>query len=202
MRCAEIEHELGCFIDDELAAPERREVENHLALCQACRELVNEQRQLKQQLRQSLAQTASPVLSQRLAHSLDREDSRQRWARFRPGRDLGERGAAHRGGAFALVLGYVQTVEPLITDSLVKHQRNLPLEVTGGREQVQNWFDGKVPFAVPALRLSRWPRCAAGASATSAIATRPCCSTSRVDAKSRSLSSTRRACICALRIAA
>ena len=36
---------------------------------------------------------------------------------------------------------------------MVKHSRNLPLEVTGGPEAVQSWFDGKVPFAVPAPRL-------------------------------------------------
>jgi anti-sigma factor RsiW len=36
---------------------------------------------------------------------------------------------------------------------VVRHQRNLPLEVTGNPEAVQSWFDGKVPFAVPALKL-------------------------------------------------
>src|SRR6185295_17848568 len=53
--------------------------------------------------------------------------------------------------------GYVETVEPLLNESIVKHQRNLPLEVTGGPEKVQSWFDGKVPFAVPAPQLG--PRC-------------------------------------------
>lgn len=153
MRCAEIEHELGCLIDDELAAPERREVENHLAVCQGCRELVSEQRQLKQQLRQNLAKPATDVLTERLSRSLDREDSRRRWARLRPLAATLVSVVLPIGAALALVLGYVQTVEPLINDSLVKHQRNLPLEVTGGREQVQSWFDGKVPFAVPALHL-------------------------------------------------
>jgi anti-sigma factor RsiW len=139
MRCAEIEHELGCLIDDELAAPERREVENHLAVCQGCRELVSEQRQLKQQLRQNLAKPATDVLTERLSRSLDREDSRRRWARLRPLAATLVSVVLPIGAALALVLGYVQTVEPLITDSLVK--------------QVQSWFDGKVPFAVPALRL-------------------------------------------------
>lgn len=153
MRCADIEHDLGCFVDGELAAPEQREVESHLHDCKACRELVAEQRRLKQALRRESQVQPSVVLAKRLSHCLDREDGRRRWQRLRPVAATVVSVFLPVAAALALVLGYVQTVEPLITDSLVKHQRNLPLEVTGGREQVQSWFDGKVPFAVPALRL-------------------------------------------------
>lgn len=153
MRCSDLEHDLSCFVDGELAAPEQREIENHLRECGPCHALVAEQRRLKLALRQQAPMQPSPVLAERLSRSLDKEDGRRRWQRLRPIAATVVSVVFPVAAALALVLGYVQTVEPLITDSLVKHQRNLPLEVTGGREQVQSWFDGKVPFAVPALRL-------------------------------------------------
>ena len=54
MRCDQLENELGCFIDGELAPPERREVENHLSDCAACRGLVDKQQQVKKLLKQTL----------------------------------------------------------------------------------------------------------------------------------------------------
>ena len=161
MRCEEIERELSCYIDGELAPPEHREIDNHLGECAGCRSHVESVRVIKQALRQKLPSQAPPALLGRVRGALDRLDGeggwRARWASaFRP---LGSLGRSSVGilvpvaAALALVLAYVETVEPLITDTVVRHQRNLPLEVTGGPETVQSWFDGKVPFAVPTLKL-------------------------------------------------
>lgn len=164
MRCAELESELGCFIDGELAPPEHREVENHLSDCPACRGQVDAQRQVKQLLKQTQQAPPSQApasLMLRVRGALDEDDVRMGWRRrmkaARPILRASFGVFLPVAAALALVVGYVENVEPLITDSIVKHQRNLPLEVTGGPEKVQSWFDGKVPFAVSMPQLG--PRC-------------------------------------------
>lgn len=165
MRCDEIERELSCYIDGELAPPEHREIENHLSECAGCRHHVESVREVKQVLRQKLPCEAPPGLVSRVQVALDGADGETGWlsrfvSSFAPLRALGRSSAGILvpvAAALALVLAYVETVEPLITESIVKHQRNLPLEVTGGPEIVQSWFDGKVPFAVPTLKLG--PNC-------------------------------------------
>jgi len=165
MRCDELERDLGCFMDGELAPPEQREVETHLHECAACRSQVEEQRHIKQLLRQSLVPANSSVapagLVQRVRAALDDSEGRSGWRFYSwATRTLGRTAVGILvpvAAALALVVGYVETVEPLVNESIVRHQRNLPLEVTGGPEKVQSWFDGKVPFAVPAPRLG--PNC-------------------------------------------
>ena len=48
---------------------------------------------------------------------------------------------------------YPSRPEVVMESMIIKHQRNLPLEITGGPEVVRSWFDGKVPFAVPPPRV-------------------------------------------------
>lgn len=164
MRCAELENELGCFIDGELAAPERREVENHLGECPACRAQVESQQQVKALVKRTLSgpQAAPPAgLLAKVHTTLDTADGRGGWRWHVSTASPLVRASIGMIvpviAALALVVGYVENVEPLINDSIVKHQKNLPLEVTGGPEQVQSWFDGKVPFAVSTPTLG--PRC-------------------------------------------
>ncbi len=166
MRCEDLERDLSCFIDGELAAPEQREVENHLTDCAACRTHLKQQCQVKTLLKQTMQESAplpgSAELLHRVHSALDRSDGRGGWRWYletaRPLLRASVGVLVPVVAALALVLGYVETVEPLITDSIGKHQRNLPLEVTGGPEKVQSWFDGKVPFAVSMPKLG--PSCA------------------------------------------
>lgn len=165
MRCDDFETEIGCFIDGELAPPEQREVENHLNACPACKSHVAEQQKVKSLLRQTMQRPSAPAetaaLLSRVRTTLDRDDGRGGWrwrlATVQPFVRAALGIFVPIVAALGLVLGYVETIEPLITDSIVRHQRNLPLEVTGGPETVQSWFDGKVPFAVPAPTLG--PHC-------------------------------------------
>jgi anti-sigma factor RsiW len=165
MRCDQLENELGCYIDGELASPEHREVENHLGECPACRGLVEEQQQVKRLLRKSLrdpqAAMTPPGLLAKVRQTLDASDGRGGWrwrlAAARPFLRTSLGVMVPVAAALALVVGYVENVEPIINDSIVKHQRNLPLEVTGEPAKVQSWFDGKVPFAVATPTLG--PRC-------------------------------------------
>lgn len=160
MRCKELETELLSFLDGELADAERREVETHIAECKDCASLLEEQRQLKRAVRSHLRDTELPSgLAERVRGALAASQPEiitpptsfwsSLWPRVRAPFGVLLPVAA----ALVLVLGYVETVEPVINSAVTKHSRNLPLEVTGGPAEVQRWFDGKVPFAVSTPRL-------------------------------------------------
>ena len=40
------------------------------------------------------------------------------------------------------------SLSPVAADVIAKHQRNLPIEVSGGSEQVKRWYSDKVGFPV------------------------------------------------------
>jgi anti-sigma factor RsiW len=64
------------YLDEELAAEEKREVELHLLECASCREKVSEERQEVLMLRQRLAAPAVPALVRaKTMRLLDREDA-------------------------------------------------------------------------------------------------------------------------------
>jgi anti-sigma factor RsiW len=164
MRCADIERCVDSFIDREFAEPERLEFEAHLSECGGCRRLVQQQASFKATLRACIGRTPAPQgLSGLIGAALDREDERRRE----------EHGLLHLLGAdgrrrlVPLVLVALPLLlwlspgilapswreSPVIAASIQRHQRDLPLEVTGAPEVVRSWFDGKVPFAVRTPRL-------------------------------------------------
>ncbi len=160
MECREVERYVDTFIDFEFAEPERLEVEAHLLSCPPCRRLVQERSAEKTSLRVAAPRpSASMALRQRIERVLEEEDQ----------------GAAHKPVSVPvlpkrfpsrwalpvlflalplyLFLSHRPLSPPAIADSIVRHQRNLPAEVSGDPRVVLRWFDGKVPFAVRALRL-------------------------------------------------
>lgn len=164
MRCADIERCVDSFIDREFAEPERLEFEAHLSECGGCRRLVQQQASFKATLRACIGRTPTPQgLSGRLCAALDQEDGRRR----EESGFLNLLGADGRRrllplAVFALPLlvwlspglfSLPWRESPMIAASIQRHQRNLPLEITGAPEVVGSWFDGKVPFAVRTPRL-------------------------------------------------
>jgi anti-sigma factor RsiW len=157
MQCRDIERDLDSYIDGELAPPESLEVETHLRSCAPCKQLVDQQRGMKLSLRAALSPPEPPAaLRDFVRDSLHGELRAARrvelWQRLRRPLLLGLSGI----GLFAALLvssfnpGYPEVV---LESMIVKHQRNLPLEITGGPEVVRSWFDGKVPFVVPPPRV-------------------------------------------------
>jgi anti-sigma factor RsiW len=165
MRCADVERFVDSFIDCELAEPEQLEFEGHLAGCAACRRFVHEQASFKATLRAVAPRPAAPEgLRLRLAAALDAEDRATAVAPVGPPLPaLPARARLWRVAVPAAALGLALLFggpriggpgeSPVVMDSIVKHQRDLPLEVTGAPEIVRSWFDGKVPFAVRAPQL-------------------------------------------------
>jgi anti-sigma factor RsiW len=158
MQCQDIERYVDSFIDCEFAEPERLEFEAHLSECAPCRELVRRQAAFKATLRALLQRPAAPPgLRQRVDAMLDAQE-RAEAAPARSGLFSRSRGWVPAAvlGLFVLALGWVlspaprllRRESPVILDSIVIHQRNLPLDVAGNPEAVWRWFDGKVSFAV------------------------------------------------------
>jgi anti-sigma factor RsiW len=157
MQCRDIERDVDSFIDGELALPESTEVETHLRSCPPCKSLVDEQRGMKLSLRAALRSPSPPEkLREFVRDSLHGEvlaaERSARWQRLRRPVMLALSAVA---AAAALLIGTFRPAHPEIAveSMIIKHQRNLPLEITGGPEVVRSWFDGKVPFAVPPPRV-------------------------------------------------
>ncbi|HEY6177841.1 MAG TPA: zf-HC2 domain-containing protein, partial [Kofleriaceae bacterium] len=73
--CHNIETLSMAFLDDELVAEERRELELHLLDCAACRQRVDTERTEIALIRKSLvAPPASALLKARISRALDAED--------------------------------------------------------------------------------------------------------------------------------
>lgn len=158
MRCRELEPNVDSYLDGEFAAPERLELEAHLSQCCDCQRLVEQQRVFKKALREGLRAPLMPTpLRQNICALLDNADRaaappRTEWLWQHLRKPLGVTLPVIAAGM--LIVGYL-TKEPeqVINESIVRHERNLPMEVTGAHEVVRSWFDGKVPFAVPPPRL-------------------------------------------------
>lgn len=166
MQCEDLEHDLDCFLDGELASPERLEAETHLRDCPSCMRLVKQRRELRCVLREAVrVPTPRSALVPRLQHGLDeidRQRCERRLSRLLPENLRRPVAAALSVTAAAGLLLWVQATTaprqsrpnaPVVELTIGKHLRNQPLEITGGPEVVRSWFDGKVPFAVPTPRL-------------------------------------------------
>lgn len=84
--CSSIETLSMAYLDDELAAEERHELETHLAECASCRAHLERERADLSMVRRALAAPpASDMLRARIARGLDeaeRGEKRGRWSRY------------------------------------------------------------------------------------------------------------------------
>jgi anti-sigma factor RsiW len=136
--CQSIETLSMAFLDDELVAEERRELELHVLDCASCRQRVESERADLELIRKALVAPPAPaLLKARIARSLDAEDvaavrrERRRWSSWLlPG-------AAIAAAAAALLVVFVGPITSRSQESsdvatVVKRQsQGLPLEVQG-----------------------------------------------------------------------
>ena len=137
MLCQSIETLSMAYLDDELVAEERRELELHLLDCATCRQRVDAERAELELVRKALVAPPAPaLLKARIARALDAEDAaavrseRRRWSRWLlPG-------SAMAAAAAALLVVFVgantrDDRESSAVASVVKKHQSLPLEVQG-----------------------------------------------------------------------
>ena len=136
--CNSIDTLAMAFLDDELAAEERRELELHLLDCASCRQHVDGERADISLVRKALvAPPASALLKARIARALDGEDAeaarreRRRWSQWLlPGTAM--------AAAAAAILLFVGVGAPrpgsgsaVIGDAARQQTSSFPLEARG-----------------------------------------------------------------------
>lgn len=155
MDCAELLRTLDAYIDGELAAREDSEAVEHLAACESCRSLAEAQGRLRSALRSRLkaamgaetgAGRAPDALRRRIHLALvqERKPLLRRIVAPVPVAAL----AACAAGALVVLVSHSRP-DALVEESVRKHTRDLPLEVTAasmGPESVAGWFAGKLDF--------------------------------------------------------
>ncbi len=155
MDCAELLRTLDAYLDGELAPREEQEAADHLASCEACRELADAQGRLRSALRKRLK--AAMGAGAEVGRAPEALRSRIHLALVRERKPLLRRLvapvplaalAACTAGALVVLASHGRP-DPLVEESVRKHTRDLPLEVTAaalGPESIAGWFAGKLDF--------------------------------------------------------
>ena len=138
--CKTIETLSMAYLDDELAAEERHELEAHLTECASCRAMLEGERADRSMLRRALAAPPAPdMLRARIGKALDQQDreeskeQRRRWTAFvLPGSAIAAAAAAI---ALFVSVQTPSTQKPVAAnvaqDAVRQSARPLPLEVQG-----------------------------------------------------------------------
>jgi len=146
LRCAGIQRFVDTYLDGEFAERERGELEAHLNECESCRAKVQRHAEFKRQFKEAAPREQAPAaLRNRVLRSIRKEQQPQRTWRRWASRAMP---VAAAGGLIATFLVSRVNCSPVATDVIAKHQRNLPVEITGRPDQVQHWYDGKLDFSV------------------------------------------------------
>jgi mycothiol system anti-sigma-R factor len=175
-QCKEILNQIAFYLDDELEAGERTELDAHLRGCESCREIFERQQRFLESVRDCSPLYSAPAeLRARVEEMLSAAPSPhttppglrhriQRSLRLtvsRPNRHINARvGVALLALVLLIGWGIVEYMKSLpnppshfammAVDTHQRHQKGqLPLEIGSDvPEEISNWFAGKVPFSV------------------------------------------------------
>jgi anti-sigma factor RsiW len=153
MNCATLERYADAFVDGEVDASARIEVERHIADCRPCRERLEFTGWLKQSLKREVRARAPEALKQRVQKAL-REERESVFGRI----DMSWRATAAVAAVALLIFGvgrrlddqgqvFQAGVAPLLEDVMRAHARQYPAEVDRG-DQVPTYFEQRVGFSV------------------------------------------------------
>lgn len=129
--CESIDTLAMAYLDDELAAEERHELEAHLTECTACRAQLDSERSEQVMLRSALVAPPMPdLLRAKIGRALDGEDraARRRWSQYLlPGSAM-----AAAAAAIAMFIGMntnnTPQVSPVARAAVRQQMRELPLQ--------------------------------------------------------------------------
>jgi anti-sigma factor (TIGR02949 family) len=150
--CDEVARGADAYLDGEFAEDDRAGLESHLAECAECARRVRGQAAFKAQLRSALRTAPAPAaLRERVRFVLTRSE---------PALPAWRRASAKLVPAAAAAVVLVgatwsarERSSPVAAAAILRHEADLPVEVTGGVDQVRQWFTHKVDFAVKPPRL-------------------------------------------------
>jgi mycothiol system anti-sigma-R factor len=154
MDCREIDSLLYPFLDGELEAGERFEIESHLGDCPACMARLEAEQRLKDVVRDRVALAQAPAALRARVFSGVRAEQRkeraQHWLKISAAALVVC--AAGSGVAWVRNSGLR---ERYTEDAALGHARKLPVEVQQDtNEAVESWFDGKLDYHVEVPRLA------------------------------------------------
>lgn len=153
MNCATLERYEDAFVDGEVDASARIEIEKHLASCRPCKDRLEFAGWLKSRLKTDAQTPAPAALRSRVQQALNDERS-SGWARI----DTSWRATAAVAAMALLIFGVGRSLEsrgqllqagvaPLLEDVMRAHARPYPAEVAQG-DQVPAYFEHRVGFPV------------------------------------------------------
>lgn len=147
LRCAGIQRFVDTYLDAEFADGDRAEFEVHLQDCEECRHKVKVQAEWKMAVRAAAPREMAPAsLRNRVQRAIAKEArGRQRSWRTFATRVLPVAAAAGLVGSLMVAR---LSLSPVAADVIAKHQRNLPIEVSGGSDNVKRWYVDKLGFPV------------------------------------------------------
>ena len=150
------------FLDGEFGDVERAEFEAHVEGCPDCQPIVRAQAAWKQAVRSSAPREQAPdLLRARVVALLEKEAVAKDALKAQLDTDLAavavvpKRSFVARAWPYAacasIAAALLVTRGPhagVTADLIAKHQRNLPMEISGGSDNVRRWYADKVDFPV------------------------------------------------------
>lgn len=154
MNCASLEQYTDAFVDGEVDASARIEVEKHMAACRSCKERLEFAAWMKQRLKSDAKMVAPAELRARVQQAFEGERRGSGWGRI----DTSWRATAAVAALALLIFGVGRTLQtrgqivqagvvPLLEDVVRAHARPYPAEVAR-ENQVPAYFENRVGFPV------------------------------------------------------
>jgi anti-sigma factor RsiW len=151
-RCTEVQQFTDTYLDGEFDERERLEFEAHFVDCETCRQIVKVQVEWRRAIRKAAPrERVPPGLRRLIVNRLVLDTPHLSWRSQLP-RLRTVAGQFMPYGMAAIVISsfFLSRVDwsPISADVIAKHQRNLPIEISGGNDQVRRWYADKVDFPV------------------------------------------------------
>ena len=172
LQCEGVWRFCDAYVDGEFGDVERAELEAHLEGCPDCQAIVRAQAGWKQAVRAAAPREKAPdLLRARIGAALAQESVSKAAVQAKLDEDLGEvarppaRSFVARAWPYAacasVAMAMLVTRGPhagVTADLIAKHQRNLPMEISGGSDNVRRWYADKVDFPVrPPIFVGAYP---------------------------------------------
>jgi mycothiol system anti-sigma-R factor len=149
LRCAGIQRFVDTYLDGEFAERDRAEFEEHLVTCESCRQKTKQQSDWRSSVRAAAPRELAPAaLRNRVMRQIARQSPQRRSLRRWIQRVLPAAAAAGLLASYGASRLHLSRELRVCDDVIAKHQRNLPVEITGGTNQVEAWYTDKVDFPV------------------------------------------------------
>ena len=159
MNCDDVRNGVYVYLDGEFAAPEAKAYERHVEACNGCRQIVEGEGLFLAQFKSKLDHGSAPAeLTVKVEEALAARPA-PRLQKSAPVDGGMTSGVWMRAGVWAaaasLVFGVVwwigyldQAARPDLQQAIAVHQRDLPMEVQGTREDVRSYLQRNVAFSV------------------------------------------------------